>query len=140
MTVTAANRIRSELPKLDKALQDKEGIPADITMSVKEFKDKFQKLADKIMPKGIGYKVPSKVALRGGYLSQQLIFLGMWVSSYPATPTEVTLFAIKESNDEVETLISMLNEFIRVDIPALNKVLEANDLKPIKIPKEVKFE
>jgi len=139
MTVTAANRIRAELRKLDKALQDKKDIPADVTKSVKEFKEKFQKLADKIMPKGIGYKVPSKVALRGGYLSQQLMFLGMWVSSYPAAPTEVMLAATKEANDEVDTLIGLLNEFIRVDIPALNKILEANEIKPVKAPNEVKF-
>jgi hypothetical protein len=91
------------------------------------------------MPKGIGYKVPSKVALRGGYLSQQLMFLGMWVSSYPAVPTEVMLAATKESNDEVDALISQLNEFMLVEIPAMNKILEANDLKPIKAPTEVKF-
>jgi hypothetical protein len=140
MAVTAANRIRAELGKLDKTLQDKKDIPPDITKSVKEFKDKFQKVADKIMPKGIGYKVPSKVALRGGYLSQQLMFLGMWVSSYPAAPTETMLVGIKETNDEVNTLIDQLNEFILIDIPALNKILETNDLKPIKAPEEVKFE
>ena len=137
--VTAANRIRTELGKLDKALQDKSDIHEGITKSVKEFKDKYQKMADKIMPKGIGYKVPSKVALRGGYLSQRLMFLGMWASSYPAAPTEVMLAAIKETKAEVDTLIGLLNEFIRVDIPELNKILEANDLKPVKAPKVIEF-
>lgn len=139
MTVTAANRIRAELRKLDKTLQEKKDVPAVVKTGVNEFKNKFEVLADDIKPKGIGYKVPSKVALRGGYLSQQLMFLGMWVSSYPAAPTEVTLAATKESNDEVDTLIGRLNEFIIVDIPALNEILEANSLKPIKAPKEVKF-
>ncbi|UCE40439.1 MAG: hypothetical protein JSV17_13390 [Candidatus Aminicenantes bacterium] len=139
MSVTAANRIRTELGKLDKALQDKKDFPEKVTNSIKEFKEKFERLADKIMPKGIGFKVPSKVALRGGYLSQQLIYLGMWASSYPSAPTEMMLAAAKETNDEVDALISQLNEFIRDDIPALNKILGANGLKPIKIPKEVSF-
>ncbi len=139
MTVTAANRIRTELRKLNKTIQDEKDIPDVVKTGVNKFKNKFEVLADDIKPKGIGYKVPSKVALRGGYLSQQLLFLGMWVSSYPAAPTEVTLAATKESNDEVDTLIGRLNEFIIVDIPALNEILEANSLKPIKAPKEVKF-
>ena len=139
MAVTEANRIRSELGKLDKTMQDKKDTPPEVTKDVNEFRDKFQILADKIMPKVIGYKVPSKVALRGGYLSQQLMFLGMWVSSYPSAPTEVMLAATKESNDEVDSLIDLLNEFILADIPALNMILEANELKPVKAPKEVKF-
>ncbi len=139
MTVTAANRIRTELRKLNKTIQDEKDIHDVVKTGVNEFRDKFEVLADDIKPKGIGYKVPSKVALRGGYLSQQLMFLGMWVSSYPAAPTEVTLAATKESNDEVDTLIGRLNEFIIVDIPALNEILEGNGIKSIKAPKEVKF-
>jgi photosystem II stability/assembly factor-like uncharacterized protein len=139
IAVTASNRIRTGLRKIDKALQERDTLPADAAKSVKEFEDKFQKLADEIMPRGIGYKVPAKVALRGGYLSQQLMFLGMWASSYPAAPTEVMLAATKESNDEVDGLIGRLNEIIRVDIPALNKILEANEIKPITAPKVIKF-
>jgi photosystem II stability/assembly factor-like uncharacterized protein len=137
--VTAANRIRSELRKLDKALQDKNNIPSEVKTVVKEFKDKFQILKDKIMPKGFGYKVPTKMALRGGYLSTQLLFLGMSVSNFPSAPTEVDLLQIRELKDVVGMLTGELNEFIRVEITMLNKVLEANALNPVKAPNEVDF-
>jgi hypothetical protein len=137
--VTAANRISAELRKLDKALGAEKEIPPAVTTRVNEFKSKFLIFADEIKPKGIGYKVPSKVALRGGYLSQQLLFLGMWVSSYPAAPTEMMLEAIKQSKNEINTLIKRLNAFILVDIPALNETLEANGQKPIKTPEVVNF-
>jgi hypothetical protein len=137
--VTATNRIRSELRKLDKALQDKKDIPSDVTTIVNEFRDKFKILADKIMPKGFGYKVPTKIALRGGYLSTQLLFLGMSVSNFPSAPAEVDLLQIRELNDVVEALTGELNEFIRVEIPMLNKVLKANALDPVKAPKKVEF-
>ena len=139
MGVTAANRIGNELRKLDKALQDKKEIPSAVEAGVSGFKNKFDVLADEIKPKGIGYKVPSKVALRGGYLAQQLIFLGLWLSEYPAAPTEAILAAIEELNDEVDALTGRLNEIIRVDIPALNKILEANGFKPLRAPSEVKL-
>ena len=137
--VTATNRIRSELGKLDKVLDDKKDISSEVTTVVNEFKEKFQILADKIMPKGFGYKVPSKQALRGGYLSTQLLFLGMSVSGFPSAPTEVDLLQIQELSDVVEKLTGELNEFIRIEIPLLNKVLEANALNPVKAPKEVEF-
>jgi hypothetical protein len=47
------------------------------------------------------------------------------------------LAAAKESREEVDALVDRMNELIRVDIPALNEILAANDLKPIKAPKEV---
>jgi photosystem II stability/assembly factor-like uncharacterized protein len=138
--VTASNRIASEIRRLDKELQEKTDIPGVVDGSVKGLKEKFQLLSGKIAPKGIGYKVPSKVALRGGYLSQQLLFLGMWVSSYPAAPTETMLAAIAETQDEVNALIEMLNGFIGSEIPALNSVLETHGLKPLKAPKMVEFD
>jgi photosystem II stability/assembly factor-like uncharacterized protein len=139
IAVTTANRIGTETRKLDKVLQAEKEIPSDVKTRVNEFQNKFQVLADEIKPRGIGYKVPSKVALRGGYLSQQLMFLGMWVSSYPAAPTVTILEAIKQSKDEVDGLVRRLNEFILVDIPGLNEILEANNLQPVKAPKVIDF-
>ena len=139
LCVTGTNRIRTELRKLDKTLKGKKEIPSAVKTGVNEFKDKFEVIAEDIKPKGIGYKAPAKVALRGGYLAQRLMYLGMWVSGYPAAPTEAILDAIAQAHDEVAALIGRLNEFIRTDIPALNEVLEANGLKPLKAPDEVEF-
>jgi hypothetical protein len=137
--VTAVNRVQSELNKLDKAFKEDEEISSDVTTRVNEFKDAFQVLSDKIKPRGFGYKVPAKVALRGGYLSTQLMFLGMWAGGFPAAPTEVMLAAMEETKVEVDSLIGQLNEFIRTEIPGLNKFLESKDLTQIKAPMEIKF-
>ncbi len=136
--VTAISRIRAELGKLDKTLQEK-GVPSDVESGVKEFKEKFQVIEEEIMPKGFGYKVPSQVALRGGYLSTQLLMLGMSVSSFPAAPTETDRLQIRDLTGEVDILIGRLNEFIRTKIPTLNTILEAKGLTPLKVPDEVDF-
>jgi photosystem II stability/assembly factor-like uncharacterized protein len=138
MGITAANKIRSEMTKLDKVIGDSEDVASDVADSVKTFEDRFQVLAEKIMPVGFGYRASSKTALRGGDLSGQLLFLGMSVSNFPSAPTETDLRQISELSEEIEMLIDRLNEVILVDIPALNEVLGAHDLKPIKAPKEVK--
>jgi hypothetical protein len=136
--VTAISRIRAELGKLDKALQKKEP-PPDVGSGLKEFKEKFQVIEEDIMPKGFGYKVPSQVALRGGYLSTQLLMLGMSISSFPAVPSETDRLQIRDLNNEVDILIGRLNEFIRTEIPSLNTILEANGVTPLKVPDEVVF-
>jgi photosystem II stability/assembly factor-like uncharacterized protein len=136
--VTAISRIRAELGKLDKALQKKEP-PPDVGSGLKEFKEKFQVIEEDIMPKGFGYKVPSQVALRGGYLSTQLLMLGMSISSFPAVPSETDRLQIRDLNNEVDSLIGRLNEFIRTEIPSLNTILEANGVTPLKVPDEVVF-
>lgn len=136
--VTAISRIRAELGKLDKALQKKEVSP-DVESGVKEFQEKFQVIEEDIMPKGFGYKMPSQIALRGGYLSTQLLMLGMSISSYPAAPTETDRRQIRDLTGEVDILIGRLNEFIHTDIPSLNTILEANGVTPLKVPDEVEF-
>jgi photosystem II stability/assembly factor-like uncharacterized protein len=136
--VTAANRIRRELSHLNNIFKDKKDISPDVTEGVKAFKDKFQLLAEEILPKGFGYKVSQKLALRGGDLSTQLLFLGISVSNFPSAPTAVDLLQIKDMKEEVLALIGRLNEFIRVDIPAFNDLMKAHGLKPINAPEEIK--
>ena len=139
MSVTAANRIRTELRKLDKALQDKNDLLEGVTENVKEFKGKFQKLADKIMPKGIGYRGSMEMALRGGSLSSQIMSLGGSVSGYPSAPTETDLSMLKQLSETVDELVKKLNEVIKTKIPELNELLKEHKLKSLKAPKEVKL-
>ncbi len=137
--VTAVSRIRTELDKLDRALKEKTEIPSESLSHIEEFRKEFQALEEEIKPKGFGYKVPSLAALRGGYLSTQLLFLGMSVSNFPAAPTAVDQLQIRDLGGEVDTLVSRLNEFIDNKIPSLNTVLEASDLKPLRVPAKVDF-
>jgi photosystem II stability/assembly factor-like uncharacterized protein len=137
MGVTAANRIRRELSNLDKVLKEKKEIPQDVTEGVKTFRHKFHALAEEILPKGFGYKISEKLALRGGDLSTQLLFLGMSVSNFPAAPTKGDLEQIRDMTEEIETLIGRLNEVILDDMPKLNAILEAHDLKPLKVPDRI---
>lgn len=137
MGVTAANRIRRELNDLDKALKDKKDVSPDVTEEVNAFKVKFEMLAEEMLPKGFGYKVSQELALRGGDLSTQILFLGMSVSNFPSAPTKVDWQQIQELTEKVEDLTGRLNKVIIDDIPELNVVLEANGLKPIRAPEVI---
>jgi len=65
--------------------------------------------------------------------------LGMAIGGYPSAPTEANSAQLKELSATVEMLTNQLNDFIKVKIPELNKLLKEYDLKPLKAPKEVKL-
>ncbi len=140
LAVTATNRIQSQMQKLEEALKEKEDLPEDLSHQVKTFKEKFEKVKEEIMPKRFGYKVSMETALRGGSIPQQILMLGMSLGGFPSVPTEVDWLQIRELNDAADLRVSLINQVILVDMPALNKVLEENGLNALKVPDEVKIE
>jgi photosystem II stability/assembly factor-like uncharacterized protein len=137
LAVTATKNIRRQLEKLDKELEEKETTPEAVSTALKNFDEKFAVLEEKIMPKGFGYRGSVEMALRGGSLAQLVMMLGAGVSGYPSAPTKTELSQLKELSEAVNALVSKFNEFMSVEIPKLNEVLEENGLKPLKAPKKV---
>jgi hypothetical protein len=56
---------------------------------------------------------------------------------YPSAPTKTELSQLKELSEAVNALVSRFNEFMSVEIPKLNEILEEHGLKPLKAPKKV---
>ena len=137
--LTATKNIRRQLEKLYQNIKEKEDTAEIVRISAKDFDEKFKKIEEEIMPKGIGYRGSMEMALRGGSLAQMVMFLGMSISGFPSAPSETDLAQLKELSETVNSLVSKFNEFIKVEIPKLNEILKENDLKPIKAPKEVKL-
>jgi photosystem II stability/assembly factor-like uncharacterized protein len=137
LSVTAAKNIRQQLDKLDKELKAREDTPEVVKTSVKNFDAKFARLEEEIMPKGIGYRGSVEMALRGGSLPELVASLGQSISGYPSAPTKTELSQLKELSAAVDVLVSRFNEFMSVEIPKLNEVLEANGFKSLEAPKKV---
>lgn len=137
LSVTAARNIRRQLEKLDKELKEKEETPEVVRTALKNFEEKFSILEEEITPKGFGYRGSIEMALRGGSLSQLVMMLGASISGYPSVPTKTELSQLKELSEAVNALVSKFNEFMSVEIPKLNEILEEHSLKPLKAPKKV---
>ena len=128
---------RDQLEKLDKELKEKEDTPEVVSTALKNFDEKFAILEEEIIPKGLGYRGSMELALRGGSLARLVMMLGGSISGYPSAPTETELSQLKELSEAVNALVSKFNEFMSVEIPKLNEVLEENGIKSIKAPKKV---
>ena len=139
LSVTSAKQIRRELDKLYESLEEKQKDKDDVLPAVKSFDDGFRKIEDVIVPKEIGYRGSMEMTLRGGSLSTQILSLGMSIGEFPSAPTETDLAQLKELLESVERLKDQLNEIIRVEMHRLNQILEAQGIKLLKVPKEVKL-
>ncbi len=139
LSVTGTTQVRRELDKLNNQLKEKKDIQEKLRETVESFEKKFAPLEEEIMPKGLGFRGSMEMALRGGSLAQQIMFLGYSISGFPSAPTETDLAQLKELSAVVDVIVEKLNEFIKAEIPALNTILEEYDLKPLKMPKEVKL-
>jgi hypothetical protein len=138
LCITAAANIRRQLDSLNQDL-GKEGNPNEaVQAAVGTFEKVFRPLEEDVVPKDFGAASTRENALRGGSLNQQLLSLGSAISSFPAAPTKAELFLLNEISRKVEALAERVNQLIKVDLPGLNKVLEANKRPPLKVPEEIK--
>jgi len=138
LAITATRNVRQELSNFYKDTEKKEGIAEAVRTSVKDFDGRFSAMEKEIMPKGFGYRGSMEDALRGGSLQQLIMTVGSSISGFPSAPTQTELSQLKELTDALNTLVAELNALIKDEIPKLNKILEANGLKPLKAPEEVK--
>ncbi|MDH5468745.1 MAG: hypothetical protein OEY25_15125, partial [Candidatus Aminicenantes bacterium] len=139
LAVTAARKIRNELKKLDNTLNEAGDVKEEVRKAVERFENKFAPHEEEIVPKELFYRGSMEMALRGGPLVQQIMFLGVSIVGYPSAPSETDIAQLKELKEGVNVLVEGFNDFIRTEIPRLNEALEKNGLKPIKSPGEVEI-
>lgn len=140
LAITAATNIRRQLDSLGQDLKKEGRSEAALDSAIHSFSDQFRAVEEKVVPKEFGSTLMTReLALRGGSLNQQIMMLGMSISGFPAAPTKTDLFQLGQIKQLVEGLVGQMNRIIGEDIPALNRALEQNKIKPLKAPEEVKL-
>ncbi len=140
LSITSATNISRQLENLAKDLKKEEKTIATVEEAIALFEKTFRPLEEEIVPKEFG-AVPStrESALRGGPLNQQILNLGSSIGGYPEAPTETDIFLLDRLGRKVDALVDRINQVIKEDLPLLNATLEKNQLKPLKVPAEVKL-
>ena len=105
-----------------------------------KFKDVSKKL-DKLKTvfsasefKGI-FRIPIKLALKGGGIPAQIFMMQMNINNYPGKPTETQKTRLKEILQKVLPMFREVLVLINSEIPALNRLLRENNMDFIKVPK-----
>jgi septal ring factor EnvC (AmiA/AmiB activator) len=137
LTVTTAKNIRRQLDKIWKALKEEENMSDEVQNAIKSFEEKFYDLENEVVPKGIGLRSSREESLRGGSIARRITSMVGNLGGFPFPPSSTELHQLKELEKVIEVYIQKVNSIIEEDIPALNKTLEAHNVKPIKPPKKV---
>ena len=139
LAVTGATSIRRQVNALE-AEWKKTGPPPDAAgLALKAFGENLVKLEKDVIPPELGSARNTREnTLRGGAVSQAILMLSLSVSGFPSAPTRQETMQAREIQETVESVAARLNTLIRVDLAALNKVLQDNKLKTIQPPAEVK--
>jgi hypothetical protein len=129
--VTALSGIKREAEDLRKQIDQNKDLGDKAGLSLSALENALQPLSSEIMPRPFNSGEPG--------LAQKLLMAGASLANYPGRPTEMELSQIKSMKAKVAGLLDRLNIFIRDGLPDLNKGLEENGLKSVKVPKEVVF-
>jgi hypothetical protein len=140
LSVTAVRKIRRQWDKLSQDIEEKSSLQDDTKKQLDQFESKLKKMEDELVPTGSFLGGSREMALRGGPLSFRIMFLVGNLGSYPKTPTATDRQQIRDLTELVSGFVESVNGLIQEDIPELNKILEANNLKAIKAPDIVDFE
>ncbi len=139
LSITAAKNIRRQLDELQPQIDKIEAKDDPLKTAFIGLSSSLQSLEKDIIPEDFVSLRSREQALRGGALSQQLLVLGMSVSSYPSAPTQTDLSLLAQLKETVRPLVDRLNDLIHTDLPRLNSLLAESRLKTIIIPSEVSF-
>jgi len=139
LAVTAALNIRRQIDALEADLKKSAPTAETVSGSIKASSENLAKLEKQIIPREIGSTRNTWAdTLRGGPLAQLMLMLGVSISGYPSAPTEQEINQIREIMETVDAMVESLNAYIREELPALNKILQDNKIKPIQAPGEIK--
>jgi hypothetical protein len=137
LIVTAAKNIRRQLDKISDNFEKDESMPEEIQNALEGFEAKFADLEDEVVPKGIGLRSTREESLRGGSVARRVTSLVANLGGFPFPPTSTDLLQLSELGEVMEGYVGRVSTIIEEDIPALNRTLEEQGLKPIKPPKKV---
>jgi len=140
LSVTAVSSIRRNFDKIKKSAKEKEGFSEEVKTVVSLFEKKFKEVEKDIKPTGFASLSSIESTLRGGNTSMMLLMLGVSLGGFPFEPTDTDRSQYRELSEHAEEMVQKLNDFMKKEIPLLNKTLKDAGLKTLRAPKQVKLQ
>lgn len=133
--ISTVAAVAAQLDQLEKDIRTQKG-DAALTDGVKALRQKIEALQNAYGLSKEGqtmYRQPVLIALRGGTLPEQLRSLAGEVPRYPGAPTQTQIDLYKGIEAILLPLLDKLDEVMKTDIPALNKLLREKNFPHLKV-------
>lgn len=133
--LSALDKWSAQLNELEKKLasmKDADQALKDKVKSVKEKIDSLKKVYYRSPEEQSRYRMPLKVAYRGGTTAELITSLPGRIASYMGAPTQTTIDLMNELKDFLEPLVARMKEIEEKDLPDLNRLLASKNFPYLK--------
>ncbi|MGQ9471831.1 MAG: VPS10 domain-containing protein [Candidatus Aminicenantales bacterium] len=134
--LASLDRLSEQLNDLETRLRAAKETDAAINDKFKAIKEKVESLQEvyyRSPEEQSRYRMPLKVAYRGGTGAELVASLPGRIANYMGAPTQTTIDMINDLRSFLEPLLEKMKEVEEKDIPELNQVLAAKNFPYIKI-------
>lgn len=131
----ATDSIKKEISKLKQTLKKVPDVPEAISEKVEAVAKEIDDIRLKLLgdPK-LGWR-GMRFSVRG-----RIMMLFRAVGGYTAAPSQRQVQKIRKDSEELKTIVSRINNIIETDIPALNKLMNENDIPRIFPGEKIKID
>ncbi len=133
---TSVRQMRRELDDLRRQLQGKKEL-IELNRKISQFDARLKDLEKEIAPSLNILSVSREQALRGGPINMLMLNLASSLTGYPGMPTQTDREQLRELDQAITGLVNLFHELLSA-MSSLNRELEKQALKTMKIPEKIK--
>ena len=133
-TSGAAGRLKSEMDKQVEVLKKIKDVPGVVSDKIKAVSEEIEDIRLKLLgDPELGYR-GMRASVRG-----RIAMTGRSIGGYTGAPSEDQVLQVKKDTEELMALIERINRIIEVEVPALNRLMNENNIPRIFVGEKIKI-
>lgn len=130
----AAERIKNEIDKQADVLKKIAEVPQVVSEKINAISEEIEDIRKKLLgDPELGFR-GMRASVRG-----RIAMTGRSIGGYTGAPSEDQLKQIKKDTEELMTLVEKINRIIEGEVPALNKLMNENNIPRIFVGEKIKI-
>jgi hypothetical protein len=133
-TSGAADRLKNEIDKQVDVLKKIKDVPQVVSEKIKAVSKEIEDIRIKLLgDPELGFR-GMRASVRG-----RIFMTGRSIGGYTGAPSEDQVQQVKKDTEELMALIERMNRIIEVEVPALNKLMNENNIPRIFVGEKIKI-
>jgi len=133
-TSGAADRLKSEMDKQVDVLKKIKDVPGVVSDKIKAVSEEIEDIRIKLLgDPELGWR-GMRASVRG-----RISTAGRSIGGYTGAPSQDQLQQVKKNTEELMALIEKINRIIEVEVPALNRLMNENNIPRIFVGEKIKI-
>ncbi len=131
---SATDRLKSEMDKQVEVLKRIKDVPQAVSEKIKALSEEIEDIRIKLLgDPELGWR-GMRASVRG-----RIFMTGRSIGGYTGAPSEDQVRQVKKDTEELMALVERINRIIEVEVPALNKLMNENNIPRIFVGEKIKI-